>query len=100
MLWRLFSLVLGVAMVGFLIREFNRPQVAAQVDQAMAVAVRTGAEPSQPRHAAAIAPADPAQFRKLLALAGWDAKRFAALARTAAAHRRQRATSSPNCSGG
>ncbi len=73
----MFSLVLGMAMVGFLIRELNRPQVAARVDQVMAVAVEP--EPASVAPPLAATPADPAQFRKLLELAGWDAKRFAAL---------------------
>jgi hypothetical protein len=78
----LFSLLLGVAMVGFLIREFNRPQVAAQVDRVMAVAMeRVPAEDLvvAPRDSQ---PADRAQFRKLLDLAGWDSKRLESLAKT------------------
>ncbi len=78
---RLFSLVLAVAMVGFLIRELGRQQGAVQVDQA--VAADADANPvadsqdvlAQPDPA----PADAAQFRSLLDLAGWDAKRFATL---------------------
>lgn len=68
-------------MVGFLIREFNRPQVAAQVDRAMAIPVeRAPAEGvlDSPRDSQ---PADPAQFRKLLELAGWDSKRLDSLAK-------------------
>jgi hypothetical protein len=64
-------------MVGFLIRELNRPQVAARIDEVMAVAVEP--EPANVVPPPAATPADPAQFRKLLDLAGWDAERFAAL---------------------
>ena len=66
-------------MVGFLIREFSRPQVAARVDQVMAVAAVPAAEKAVQRPAEP--PADPAQFRTLLELAGWDAARFAALSK-------------------
>jgi hypothetical protein len=72
-LWRLFSLILGVAVVGFLIRELGRPQVAARVDQVLAVA----ADPAPVAALPVAASADPAQFQQLLALAGWDAARFA-----------------------
>ena len=64
-----------MAMVGFLIRELRRPQVAARVDQAMAVAAVP--EPAPVASLPAVAPADPAQFGQLLTLAGWDAARFA-----------------------
>ncbi len=74
-LWRLFSLILAVAVVGLVIRELGRPKVAARVDQALAVA--TVPEPVPTAALPAVASADPAQFRKLLGLAGWDAARFA-----------------------
>jgi hypothetical protein len=80
-IWRLFSLLLGVAMVGFLIREFNRPQVAAQVDRAMAIAVERATSDGVPDKPRDSQPADPAQFRKLLELAGWDSKRLDSLAK-------------------
>jgi hypothetical protein len=80
-LWRLFSLVLAVAMVGFLIRELNRPQVAMRLDQAMAVADPVAAANNAPSLVAV--PVDPAQFRKVLDLAGWDAARFKSIAKGA-----------------
>lgn len=64
-------------MVGFLIRELRRPQVAARVDQVMAAAAEaTEKEPVRAAVPPAAAPADPAQFQQLLSLAGWDAARF------------------------
>lgn len=72
---RLFSLLLAAAVVGLLIRELNRPQIAQPVDQVPVI------EPDQPLVASSTPapPADPAQFRELLSLAGWDAARFASL---------------------
>ena len=66
-----------MAMVGFLIRELRRPQVAARVDQVMAAEATRPAAVAPPKTPAP--PADPAQFRELLSLAGWDAKRLSAL---------------------
>jgi hypothetical protein len=70
-------MILGVAVVGFLIRELRRPQVAARVDRAMAVEAVRPAPVAPPRSPAPTA--DPAQFRELLSLAGWDAKRLSEL---------------------
>lgn len=78
--WRLFSLLLGVAMVGFLIREFNRPQVAAQVDRAMAIAVERAPDQGVNEPPRDSQPADPTQFRQLLELAGWDSTRLESIA--------------------
>lgn len=82
--WRLLSLVLGVALVGYLIRELNRPQVAARLDQVLAVSAESASDdiappPDDIAPPPAMIPADPAQFRKLLELAGWDAKRFSSI---------------------
>jgi hypothetical protein len=73
----LFSLVLAVAMVGFLIRELNRPQVAMRMDEVMQVAAES-APASNPIPPPVASPVDPAQLQKLLDLAGWDAQHFAA----------------------
>ena len=75
-LWRLFSLVLAVAMVGFLIRELRRPRVAARVDQVMPVDRRARAGDSC-KAVRRSRPADPGPISQSAALAGWDAERFA-----------------------
>jgi hypothetical protein len=63
-------------MVGFLIRELSRPQVAERVDQVMAI---ERIEPVKADPRTQVESVDPARFQELLNLAGWDAERFAKL---------------------
>jgi hypothetical protein len=75
-----------MAMVGFLIREFGRPEVAARVDQVANIPaniVPAAMDPEKIGPSPAQAPADPTQFRRLLDLAGWNAARFATLQKNA-----------------